>query len=128
MVSRISRKPVLIASSKDALSFVLGIQKQFAGRPLARMDRVALREQLAKVGAEELRGIARRILVDLVAPPVRPRGNAGQLPPHALAPARDGPPVTRTKAGKAATLKGEGRPARPAKKTTARVSEKPAKR
>lgn len=58
------------ASSTEALEFIQSLQREFAGKIHTQADRQRLRESLAKHDAEKLRGIARRVMNDLIAPPV----------------------------------------------------------
>jgi hypothetical protein len=81
MASKTRKSDVHTASSTEALAFIESLQERFAGKIRTPADRERLRDYLAEFEAEELRSVARRVMIDLVAPPVqpdakRPSGNA----------------------------------------------------
>jgi hypothetical protein len=69
-----------IAMSEEALAFVRSLQKKFPRGATRVADKKRLGEELAKSSPEELRRIARRIMVDLLRPPLRldPEPDGGQ--------------------------------------------------
>ena len=62
---------IKMSSSEEALAFTRELQAQFRGARTSRAERERLRARLAEIGKDELRSIARRILVDLVRPLAR---------------------------------------------------------
>jgi hypothetical protein len=128
MVTKKTRALPFIASSEEALSLVRRLQKDFAGKPLAPIDKARLHKELAEIGKERLRGIARRVLIDLVAPPVRPLAEPDKSRPIGKVPAspRGGRRADPGDAGKAAASKVPSK--RAAKKPTKRPGSKPSKR
>jgi hypothetical protein len=71
MVRKTRQSEVETASSDEALSFIQALQREFAGKRKSKAERERLRQYLAKFEAEKLRSIARRVMIDLVKPPVR---------------------------------------------------------
>ncbi|MET0207942.1 MAG: hypothetical protein ABW220_02805, partial [Burkholderiaceae bacterium] len=67
-----------IASSQEALQFVRDLQVQFPGKVRGAPDKERLRATLAKTGNRKLRAIARRIMIDLLRPPLRDPGETGR--------------------------------------------------
>jgi hypothetical protein len=66
-----------IASSEEALAFVRSIQRKFPKGARRVADKERLREELAKSSSEQLRRIARRIMIDLLRPPLRDPESGG---------------------------------------------------
>ena len=77
MVTKTRKSEVETASSENALSFIQDLQKEFAGKRKSKAEKERLRQYLAKFEAEKLRSIARRVMIDLVSPPVQTIANAG---------------------------------------------------
>jgi hypothetical protein len=66
-----------IASSEEALAFVREMQRKFPKGASRAADKERFRKELAKSSSDHLRRIARRIMIDLLRPPLHEAGSGG---------------------------------------------------
>jgi len=94
---KVGKFKLVIASSNDALSFVKTLQEKFPGRTRSLEEKKRLRKYLAGYDADYLRGIARRVLIDVVRGPRLTPADPGKSSPPPPAAGRKGRQTSTTR-------------------------------
>jgi hypothetical protein len=110
MARKTRKSAMLVASSEQALGFIQALQKAFPTIATSAADKDRLRKYLGKFKKEELRGVARRVMIDIMKRP--PRTIIGDSKYSAR------PPVpSQSRRGDKAATKTSGSRAKPAQRT-----------
>jgi hypothetical protein len=122
-MARKTKKPaVQTASSENALAFIQALQKEFPGTRRTLIEKQRLRDFLGKFGNDELRSVARRVMIDIMKRPARTIASDGYAPPQSPPPS-----PSREGGGSAAkTGKTKAKPTRRPKAKPATGAAKPA--
>jgi hypothetical protein len=71
MATKTRKSEMLVASSERALAFIQALQKTFPTIATSAADRERLRKYLGKFQKDELRSVARRVMIDIMKRPAR---------------------------------------------------------
>jgi hypothetical protein len=71
MAKKAGKSEMLVVSSERALAFIRALQKAFPTIASSAADKERLRKYLGKFKKEELRSVARRVMIDIMKRPAR---------------------------------------------------------
>ncbi len=71
MARKTRKSEMLVASSEQALAFIHALQETFPTIATSAADKERLRKYLGKFQKEELRRVARRVMIDIMKRPAR---------------------------------------------------------